>query len=309
MLSIRCLAYNHEPYIRECLEGFVMQKTNFRFEAIVHDDASTDGTADIIREYAEKYPDIIKPIFETENQYSKHDGSLGRIMNEACTGKYIAMCEGDDYWTDPLKLQKQVDFLETHNEYSMCVSNRRVLLHDGTFYEDIQPWTTKTREDVLKGYIPHTQTIVYLLSDKKLFESSCREVISPFGDGDRAIAWYATKIGKIYNYPEQLAVYRLGVGVMSAVQENQLEYFRIESYVGFQHRINIPDRKLYVSCLTDKCWDLYYYSHKRKQTELFESADKALKLWRKELTFVEQVGCFSKYFSTKIKRHKKGKIN
>ena len=120
MVSIKCITYNHEPYIRQCLEGFVMQKTNFRFEAVVHDDASTDGTADIIREYAEKYPDIIKPIYETENQYSKKDGSLGRIMDAACTGKYIAMCEGDDYWTDPLKLQKQVDFLETHLECSMC---------------------------------------------------------------------------------------------------------------------------------------------------------------------------------------------
>lgn len=114
IVSIRCTAYNHEKYIRDCLEGFIMQKTNFRFEAIVHDDASTDRTADIIREYATKYPDIIKPIYETENQYSKHDGSLSRIMTEACIGKYIAFCEGDDYWTDPLKLQKQVDFLETH---------------------------------------------------------------------------------------------------------------------------------------------------------------------------------------------------
>ncbi|MEI3125979.1 MAG: glycosyltransferase family A protein [Odoribacter splanchnicus] len=78
MVTILCLVYNHESYIRQCLEGFVMQKTNFRFEAIVHDDASTDGTAAIIREYAEKYPNMIKPIFETENQYSKGDGSLVR---------------------------------------------------------------------------------------------------------------------------------------------------------------------------------------------------------------------------------------
>lgn len=112
MVTIRCITYNHEPYIRQCLEGFIMQKTNFRFEAIVHDDASTDGTANIIREYAEKYPDIIKPIFETENQYSKLDGSIQRIMSEHIHGKYVAMCEGDDYWIDPLKLQKQVDFLE-----------------------------------------------------------------------------------------------------------------------------------------------------------------------------------------------------
>ena len=83
-VTILCLTYNHESYIRQCLDGFVMQQTNFRFEAIVHDDASTDSTTDIIREYAEKYPDIIKPIYETENQYSKHDGSLTRIMNAGC---------------------------------------------------------------------------------------------------------------------------------------------------------------------------------------------------------------------------------
>lgn len=120
LVSIRCATYNHAPYIRQCLDGFVMQKTDFCFEAIVHDDASTDGTADIIREYAAKYPDIIKPIYETENQYSKHDGSLARIMNAHMHGKYIAFCEGDDYWTDPLKLQKQVDLLEKNAECSMC---------------------------------------------------------------------------------------------------------------------------------------------------------------------------------------------
>lgn len=129
MVSIRCITYNHEPYIRQCLEGFVMQKTNFRFEAIVHDDASTDGTAAIIHEYAEEYPDIIKPIYETENQYSKHDGSLNRIMDAACTGKYLAFCEGDDCWTDPYKLQKQVDYLESHLE---CV-----LVHTDLSVQDV----------------------------------------------------------------------------------------------------------------------------------------------------------------------------
>lgn len=123
LVTIRCITYNHEPYIRQCLEGFVMQKTNFRFEAIVHDDASTDGTAAVIREYAEKYPDIIKPIFETENQYSKHDGSISRIMNEHTRGKYVAMCEGDDYWIDPLKLQKQVNFLEENPEYGLVCTD------------------------------------------------------------------------------------------------------------------------------------------------------------------------------------------
>lgn len=119
IVSIRCLAYNQEKFIRQCLEGFVKQKTNFRFEAIVHDDASTDGTPNIILEYANKYPDIIKPILEKENLYSKHNGSIRRIMDAACIGKYIAYCEGDDYWTDSYKLQKQVDILESDKNVMM----------------------------------------------------------------------------------------------------------------------------------------------------------------------------------------------
>lgn len=136
MVTIRCAAYNHEPFIRQCLDGFVMQQTNFRFEAIVHDDASTDGTADIIREYAEKYPDVIKPIYETENQYSKRDGSLGRIMDAHTRGKYVAMCEGDDYWTDPLKLKKQVDFLESHPGYVVCVHRYKMYFQDSKIMDD-----------------------------------------------------------------------------------------------------------------------------------------------------------------------------
>lgn len=121
VVSIQCLTYNHAPYIRQCLEGFVMQKTNFRFEAIVHDDASTDGTQDIIREYEKRYPDIIKPIYQKENQYSKGiPGRITNIVNAHCKGKYIAICEGDDYWIDPLKLQKQVDVMEKHPECSIC---------------------------------------------------------------------------------------------------------------------------------------------------------------------------------------------
>ena len=134
MVSIWCITYNHEPYIRQCLDGFVMQKTNFRFEAIVHDDASTDGTAAIVREYAEKYPDIIKPIFETENQYSKGDGSLDRIFQETCKGKYTALFEGDDYWIDPLKLQKQVDFLECYDDYTLIGGNANIILSIIAFF-------------------------------------------------------------------------------------------------------------------------------------------------------------------------------
>ncbi len=116
LVSIVCLTYNHEPYLRETLEGFLRQETDFPFEVIVHDDASTDSTARIIRDYAARYPAIIRPIYQQQNQYRLGTPFSTRLFAQA-RGKYIAYCEGDDYWTDPRKLQIQVDFLEQHREY------------------------------------------------------------------------------------------------------------------------------------------------------------------------------------------------
>lgn len=117
LVSICCTVYNHSAYIRQCIDGFMMQKTNFRYEVLIHDDASTDGTQGIIREYERKFPEIIKPIYQKENQYSKGGRISIRFNIPRAKGKYIAFCEGDDYWIDPLKLQKQVDFLENNEEY------------------------------------------------------------------------------------------------------------------------------------------------------------------------------------------------
>jgi glycosyltransferase involved in cell wall biosynthesis len=119
VVSICCFTYNHAPFIRQCLDGFIMQQTTFPIEILIHDDASTDDTAVIIREYEANYPELIKPIYQTENQYSK--GVYVSQYNFSRTqGKYIAFCEGDDYWTDPYKLQKQVDFLESNPDYGIC---------------------------------------------------------------------------------------------------------------------------------------------------------------------------------------------
>ena len=133
IVAIECLVYNHKPYLRQCLDGFVMQKTNFKFVAVVHDDCSTDGSQEIIREYEEKYPDLIKPIYEKENQYSKKDGSLIRVIHESLKAfdtKYIALCEGDDYWIDSLKLQKQVDFLDTHTDIGLCYTDYKKIYQE-----------------------------------------------------------------------------------------------------------------------------------------------------------------------------------
>lgn len=131
VVSVRCLAYNHEPYIRKALDGFIMQETDFPFEIIVHDDASTDKTADIIREYEAKFPQIIKPIYEKENQYSKRDGSLSRAILPFLKGKYVAFCEGDDYWCDVLKLQRQKDAMECNLDCSICFHNVQVIYENG----------------------------------------------------------------------------------------------------------------------------------------------------------------------------------
>ena len=120
LVTISCISYNHENYIADAIESFLMQKVSFNYEILIHDYASTDKTQDIIMEYTMKYPNIIKPILQDENQYSKGK-KVGMFHKDIAKGKYIAICEGDDYWTDTNKLQKQIDYLENHPECSMCV--------------------------------------------------------------------------------------------------------------------------------------------------------------------------------------------
>lgn len=211
MVTIRCTVFNHERYLRECLDGFVMQKTNFRFEAIVHDDASTDGSAAIIKEFAEKYPDIIKPILETENQYSKQDGSLGRIMDESCHGKYIAFCEGDDYWTDPLKLQKQIDFLESHPDYSLCFHNAVIHWEDGrtedSVFSNVEDREYTAVEIFEKWTIPTASVVIRYNNDYKEWRSRAG-LNKKFCYGDIICFLSASKCGKLYGMSDIMSIYR-----------------------------------------------------------------------------------------------------
>lgn len=222
MVTIRCIAYNQERYIRDCLEGFVMQKTNFRFEAVVHDDASTDGTAVIIKEYAEKYPDIIKPILETENQYSKHDGSLQRIMDEACKGKYVAYCEGDDYWIDPQKIQKQVDFLEAHSDYSMCWTDAYQETNGKlTPYNRYNVNCQSPMEDIIEkggAFIPTCSIVV----SKSVMDSMPLEA-KGFAVGDFPLQMWCGWAGKVWYIKEQTCVYRfMSQGSWTSKNSNQV---------------------------------------------------------------------------------------
>jgi len=228
LVAIHCLVYNHEPYLRDCFEGFVMQKTNFRFVAIVHEDCSTDHSADIIREYEAKYPDIFRPIYETENQYSKPDGSLGRIMNEAIdsTGaKYIAMCEGDDYWIDPYKLQKQVDYMESHPDCACCAHNT-LLLNNKTgqialFNKKLFSTENYTLDTFLtQGWFTATQTLLYRRSTYHTYENMPNFV---HGDYFLQLNLLSDEGSYLHYEDEIMSVYRDGGWASTYFHDKQVE--------------------------------------------------------------------------------------
>lgn len=219
---IECITYNHEKYIRDALEGFIMQQTDFPFVAIVHEDASTDGTAEILREYAEKYPDVIFPIFEKENQYSKKDGSLTRIMHTAikATGaKYIALCEGDDYWTDPNKLQLQVDFLDSNPDYSMCfhaveIKNEGVKSIDETFDKIISK-EYSAKEILSKWIVPTCSAVL-----KRTVHEN-RPTHKDFIVGDNVLWATALTNGKVWGMENIMAVYRRNAGSWTSTSKSK----------------------------------------------------------------------------------------
>ena len=147
LVSISSMTFNHAPFIRQCLDSLLMQKTNFPLEILIHDDASTDGTKEIVEEYVSRYPDLIFPIFQKENQYSKGvRGIMSRYNYPRARGRYIAICEGDDYWTDPLKLQKQVDFLEAHDEYVLTFHDFKIVTEQGKVIDE-NPLPAEQKKD------------------------------------------------------------------------------------------------------------------------------------------------------------------
>ena len=222
LVSISCTTYNHAPFIRQCLDGFVIQKTLFPFEVLIHDDASTDGTQDIIAEYEKKYPDIIKPIYQKDNQYSKGI-PIGVTFNfPRAHGKYVAMCEGDDYWTDPLKLQKQVDFLESHPDYVMCSHRFNKYWHERGILEEDPDKDFKGADYDLQNliggkWLTQTLTVMYRRSalDLKRYESYGMSL-------DMIMFYELLRHGKGYCFPEVMGVYRYHRGgVWSEVSQNR----------------------------------------------------------------------------------------
>ena len=210
MVSISCTVYNHEKYLRQCLDGFIMQKTNFKFEVLVHDDASTDGSADIIREYEKKYPDIIKPIYQKENQYSKGVKISWTFQYPRAKGKYIALCEGDDFWIDPNKLQIQFDWMENHPEYTMCVHEsykNNLLTGEKTLVSNINSEREIRIEEILSGTRFSTNSFFAI---KDVNDSMPKEFFL-YGIGDIQFITYNTLQGKCYYFNKPMSEYNWGV--------------------------------------------------------------------------------------------------
>ena len=205
--SIFCLVYNHENYLRQTLDGFLMQKTNFDFEIVVGEDCSTDNSRNILLEYKVQHPTKFKLLL--------HEKNIGMVENviatlEACTGNYVALCDGDDYWTDPNKLQKQVDFLEKNKEFSICYHRVKILNDlNGEIKDEILNTFLETKEydilDLAKGNLMHTPSVVFRNNQLSL---SKNEKFKESPASDYFIHMLNARFGKIKYLPDSMAIYR-----------------------------------------------------------------------------------------------------
>lgn len=206
VVSICCTTYQHIKYIRDAIEGFLNQQTNFPVQIIVRDDASKDGTTEIVAEYAAKYPALICPILNKENLYKKGISPMKDCMSHA-KGKYIALCEGDDYWTDPLKLQKQLDFLEENKEYSMVCHDALVINEmtntSSLFFTDAHKKQACTTKDVFGGHFCPTASIIFRKESLSLTDYYPNAMA-----GDLMLTLLLSLKGRLYRMKDVMSVYR-----------------------------------------------------------------------------------------------------
>jgi glycosyltransferase involved in cell wall biosynthesis len=201
-VSVVSVTYNQERYIRQTLDGFVAQKTDFQFEVIIADDCSTDSTPTIIKEYSDAHPDIFKPIFRKKNV-----GVLENFVDamRAAKGKYLALCEGDDYWTDPRKLQKQVDFLDTNTSYSLCFHPVTVHFENNERDDYVSPnFEAKkkfTRKELIERNFIQTNSVMYR---KQSYEDMPKKIMPV----DWYLHLYHAQFGEIGFIHDVMSTYR-----------------------------------------------------------------------------------------------------
>jgi len=232
LVSICCLTFNHAKFVRQCIDGFLMQETTFPIEILVHDDASTDGTEEILREYETRYPDFFFPLYEKENKYSNgYRGRMDIVFNYSrARGKYIASCEGDDYWTDPLKLQKQVDFMESHPEYSICFHRCQHLYEKtgkmgkdncGFLFKNGQEGVDVTIDMFFKDWITQPLTMMFR---RELFSPQWQKNFKYYRDTHEI--YHFLKVGKGYIFSFEGGVYRIHSGGIASIL-SPIEYSKV----------------------------------------------------------------------------------
>jgi glycosyltransferase involved in cell wall biosynthesis len=254
LVSVICTTYNHEKFIAQAIESFLMQKTSFPIEVIIHDDCSTDGTASIIRSYENRFPELIRPIYQIENQYSLGKRIIGIVL-PCCKGKYVAWCEGDDYWTDPLKLQKQVEYLESYTEISLCFHNMNIIYENcdiETHYSNVNQKEITTIDDLAKGNYIYTASTVFRNLFKELpkwFDSS------PLGDWPLFLL--LAQKGNIGFINDVMGVYRVhNGGVWSSKNRvKMIENLLKVSYFCLKHFSPDLKESFYVT-IKKKYWEL-----------------------------------------------------
>ncbi|MBQ9686050.1 MAG: glycosyltransferase family 2 protein [Oscillospiraceae bacterium] len=238
LVSVMCTAFNHENYIRQALDGMVNQQTDFAYEILVTDDVSTDRTADIIREYEAKYPDKIRAFYMERNLFSQGIDIYYAVLFPNARGKYTAICEGDDYWTDPTKLQRQVDFLEAHPDYTACVHNTELLFCDGGRPSEALAACDTDRDMEFSDILPgmnnawHTSSLL-ARTDLLANPPDYYEVAIAHGFSDFPYALWLRENGKVRCLARFMSVYRVnsGAAAWSAGVKGQYEK-KIQFYSG-----------------------------------------------------------------------------
>ena len=245
-VSVLCTAYNHEKYIRQCLDGFIMQKADFAFEVLVNDDCSTDRTADIIREYAEKYPEIIRPFYQKKNLYSQKISISATVFAPEIRGKYIALCEGDDYWTDPMKLQKQFDVMEDNPDCHFSVHSVYRLVGDditSSFPNGISTGFLSTKQVLQKNaeaYSFHTSSFLFRTDDYFTYLKENPAFKRVCDVGDEPMVLYFCQLGLTSYFQESMSAYRI-VSENSWNQRVRSSKLRTSHFAGMAHMMEEYD--------------------------------------------------------------------
>ncbi|PSW30357.1 glycosyl transferase [Photobacterium phosphoreum] len=208
-ISCVCVSFNQKDYIRDTIDSFLAQKTEYRFEIIIHDDASTDGTRDILLDYEQKYPSIIKLIIQDENQYSK-GRRITSIAVSYASGEYIALCEGDDFWIDKQKLQKQIKiFIDDQNVSLVHTGALDLVQKTGDVTESKIPSSCNTTESLFKENRIRTLTTMFSKKIYEKFHDENKVELNKWLLGDWPLWIYCSLNGKIIFLDNQTSVYRI----------------------------------------------------------------------------------------------------